>query len=62
MQIQVTSGAGVVTQTVIVAEIDSGDVIVYRPCAYCGEKLVRAPRKTCCSSHRVLLCIANASR
>lgn len=45
------------TKTITIEEIPNDDLIVYRPCAYCGKTLVRAPRKYCSKSHKVLACI-----
>jgi hypothetical protein len=42
------------TKTILVEAVPADCTIIFRPCAYCG-KLVKAPRKTCCASHRSLL-------
>ena len=50
------------TKTITVEEIPNDDVITYRPCFYCGKELVRAPRKYCSNSHKVLACVYNVNR
>ncbi len=40
-------------KTITVAEVPD-EQITYRPCAYCEDKLVRAPRKTCSDNCRKL--------
>lgn len=55
MLIQITTITGELVETIKIERIPRRDVIVYSPCGYCGE-LVKAPRKFCCNSHRVLYC------
>jgi hypothetical protein len=50
------------TKTITIAEVTNDDHIVYRPCAYCGKNLVRAPRKYCSRSHKVLACVYGVNR
>lgn len=57
MLIQITKATGEVVETITVERIPTQDVIVYWPCWYCGDELVKMPRKFCCNSHRVLYCV-----
>jgi hypothetical protein len=50
------------TKTIPIEEIPNDDLIIYRPCAYCGSKLVRAPRKYCSKSHKVLASVYRINR
>ena len=55
MLIQITTVTGDLVETITIERIPRPDVIIYSPCGYCGE-LVKAPRKFCCDSHRVMYC------
>lgn len=55
MLIQITTVSGELVETIVIERIPRADVIVYSPCGICGE-LVKAPRKFCCHSHRVIYC------
>jgi len=50
------------TKTIMIEEVTTDDVIIYRPCVYCGKVLVRAPAKYCSKSHKVLACIYRINR
>ena len=50
------------TKTITVEEIPNDDLIIYRPCVYCGKGLVRAPAKYCSKSHKVLACVYRINR
>ncbi len=52
--IQITTIRGELLKSVVV-EIQAQDE-TYWPCHYCGNVLVRVPRKFCCDSHRVTYC------
>lgn len=41
------------TQTFTI-DVPADETIIFRPCAYCGIKLVRMPRKTCSDSCKSL--------
>jgi len=50
------------TKTITIEEVPNDDLIIYRPCFYCGKALVRAPAKYCSKSHKVLACIYRINR
>ena len=50
------------TKTITIEDVPNDDLIIYRPCAYCGKALVRAPAKYCSKSHKVLACVYGINR
>jgi hypothetical protein len=50
------------TKKIVVEEIPNDDLILYRPCFYCGKRLVRAPTMYCSKSHKVLACVYRINR
>ena len=56
MLIQITTITGELVETITIEQVSTSERLIYWPCHYCGMKLVRAPRKFCCASHRVIYC------